>query len=443
MLLNLKNIVVIMMLFIGQLVGAQEITTAEYFWDTDPGLGNGTTLLALDGNLDEAIEDLFNGILVSPPVGLHTFNVRVKGLENTWSNTFKYVVNVTAQTLITRDLKVVQAEYFWDIDPGQGSGTVILALDGNLDEAIESLFESSLASPSAGLHKFNIRVKGQDGGWSNVFSYVVNVGTSVITTRDVKVIQAEYFWDADPGQGSGTIILALDGNLDEAIEDLFDWAIASPSAGLHKFNIRVKGQDNGWSNVFSYVVNVGTTTLSTRDLKVVQAEYFWDTDPGQGSAITILALDGNLDEAIEDVFSNAIGFPTVGLHKFNLRVKGVDNSWSNVFSYVVNVNDPVLLSRDVKVIQGEYFWDTDPGLGNGSAILALDGNFDEAVEEVFENTLSSTTIGIHLFSIRIKGVDNSWSNTFKHVVNVLDSNSYVGVDTTILCRFYIHSPKWR
>ena len=52
-----------------------------------------------------------------------------------------YVINVENETLLTRNVKVTQAEYFWDTDPGAGNGTVLLALDGNLDEAIENLFE--------------------------------------------------------------------------------------------------------------------------------------------------------------------------------------------------------------------------------------------------------------------------------------------------------------
>lgn len=427
----IRHIILIAVLLVGSFSFAQEVTVAEYFWDTDPGVGNGTTLLAEDGNLDEAIEDLFTNAVSVPAPGLHTFNVRVKGLENTWSNVFSYVINVTSPTLTSRDVKVIQAEYFWDTDPGAGNATTILALDGNLDEAIEDLFTSAVSIPTNGLHTFNIRVKGQDNGWSNIFSYVVNIGAPSLTTRDLKVIQAEYFWDTDPGQGSASPILALDGNLDEAVEDLFEDSVSIPSNGLHTFNIRVKGQDNAWSDVFSYVINVGAPTLNTRDMKVIQAEYFWDADPGQGNGSTILALDGNLDEAVEGLFEDSVSVPANGLHTFNIRVKGQDNTWSNIFSYVVNVGTPTLITRDLKVIQAEYFWDTDPGQGNGSPVIALDGNLNEAVEDLFQNNLSSPSIGAHVFNLRVKGGDDNWSDPFQYVVNVLDSNTYVAIDTAI------------
>lgn len=419
------------MLVLSHLTLGQEIVQAEYFWDTDPGAGNGTSFPATDGSLDEAIEDLFSNAVSIPSPGLHTFNVRVRGLDNTWSNTFSYVVNVTSPVLSSRDARIIQAEFFWDIDPGQGNGTPILALDGSLDEAIEALFSSGIASPAAGLHTFNLRVRGEDNSWSNIFSYAVNVKMLTLNSRDARITQAEYFWDTDPGQGNATPILAADGALDEVIEDLFDGTLASPPLGLHTFNIRVLGEDNTWSNVFIHTVNVKTNTIITRDVQVVEAEYFWDTDPGQGNGTTILALDGNLDEALEDLFTNAVSIPTNGLHTFNIRVRGIDNAWSNVFSYVVNVGTPTLVTRDMKVIQAEYFWDVDPGAGNGNQILALDGNLDEAVEDVFKNTLTSTTVGLHTFNLRVRGEDNSWSNTFQYVVNVLDSNTYVTIDETI------------
>ena len=58
-----RNLFIIAVLFLSTLSYSQSITEAEYFWDTDPGVGNGTTLLALDGNFDQAIEDLFLSLI--------------------------------------------------------------------------------------------------------------------------------------------------------------------------------------------------------------------------------------------------------------------------------------------------------------------------------------------------------------------------------------------
>ena len=254
------------------------------------------------------------------------------------------------------------------------------------------------------------------------------IGSSSIAQQ---VIEAEYFWDIDPGQGNAVTILALDGALDEEIEQLFTNNVNIPSVGIHTFNIRVKGDEGSWSEIFSYVMNVSTQNLSTRLTHVVQAEYYWDVDPGQGNGIVILALDGNLDDAIEDIFSNSVTIPTSGVHTFNLRVKGNDGFWSNSFSYVMNVSNQDLISRLTNITQAEYFWDADPGEGNGYPILAEDGNFDDAIELLFSNTLNMPSTGIYIFNLRVKDVNSYWSTPFQIAVEVTNNTSTSTIDTLI------------
>ena len=45
-----------------------------------------------------------------------------------------------------------------------------------------------------------------------------------------------------------------------------------------------------------------------------------------------------------------------------------------------------LMAQNKQVTQAEYFWDTDPGQGNGTALTAVDGNFSDAIEAVLLNT---------------------------------------------------------
>ena len=43
--------------------------------------------------------------------------------------------------------------------------------------------------------------------------------------------------------------------------------------------------------------------------------------------------------------------------------------------------------RDLIITESEYFWDTDPGAGNANTMLVFDGNFDDMLEAIFEDTL--------------------------------------------------------
>ena len=84
--------------------------------------------------------------------------------------------------------------------------------------------------------------------------------------------------------------------------------------------------------------------------------YYWDTDPGLGNGISFVAIDGNFDLSIT--------VPAQGV-LLSLRLKDEDC--------------PALSSRTILIQAAEYFWDTDPGVGNGTPLLAFDGSFDQAL----------------------------------------------------------------
>ena len=70
--------------------------------------------------------------------------------------------------------RLLQAEYFWETDPGPGNGFPLSAVDGGLNTAFEQAMASA-TTPATGLHKLGIRVKGNDGTWGNLLSAVVDV----------------------------------------------------------------------------------------------------------------------------------------------------------------------------------------------------------------------------------------------------------------------------
>jgi hypothetical protein len=391
-----------------------QIIQAEYFFDNDPGAGSGNALLAQDGNLDNAIEGLFkNGINTgSLSVGVHTFNVRVKDANNVWGPVFKTLIHVS-NTLTVRSLNVIQAEIFWDSDPGQGNGTPLVAFDGNFDSALETVSQT-VSVPTNGAHVLHIRIKDAANNWGPTFKYVVNV-INPLTIRNARISQAELYWDTDPGQGNGTPLLAFDGNFNDAIEV----AVANtsqPSVGNHILNVRVKDANNNWGPVFRTVVQV-TTPFNFRTIKIDLAELFWDTDPGAGNGTPMLAFDGNFNDAIETVFKN-ITPPALGNHLLHIRVKDGIGTWGPTFRYVINITNPLTL-RTIKVTQGEFFFDTDPGQGAGFPLVALDGNFDNAIEALNQNWSFLPDTGFHVLNVRAKDANNTWGPVFRTVLRVL------------------------
>lgn len=145
------------------------------------------------------------------------------------------------------------AEYFWDVDPGEGMATAMTASDGSFDESFEIAVEAALASPpSDGVHLFGVRMMDFNGNWGPVYKQVVAVTNN---PRDIKITQAEYFWGfLDPGEGMALQMVAFDGAFDQAIETAFSNGLTSPGIDTVLFNIRVKDEDGNWGPLFKRVV---------------------------------------------------------------------------------------------------------------------------------------------------------------------------------------------
>lgn len=102
----------IIALFMVMLCPAQvSISQAEYFWDTDPGTGNGTPVLAADGTFDDVAEQISQTDIATPGVGLHKFCIRIKDNTGVWGPVFTNIIEVQSNEGFTK-IAVSQAEYF-------------------------------------------------------------------------------------------------------------------------------------------------------------------------------------------------------------------------------------------------------------------------------------------------------------------------------------------
>jgi hypothetical protein len=171
-----------------------KITASEYYWGIiDPGNGNGTALTADDGLFNEVVERVIANYTNSQTiVGPVLFNIRVKDLNNQWGPTFKKVVFILpGATGSFRQVNLTKFEYFFgNFDPGEGLGTTIIAFDGALDEAVETVFRSQVTwDVTSGPILFNIRAKDYENKWGplfkkTVFPYGANPNENLIQQGD-------------------------------------------------------------------------------------------------------------------------------------------------------------------------------------------------------------------------------------------------------------------
>ncbi len=414
----MQRVILLFALLLNQWVGGQSLLQSEYFWDTDPGQGNAVPLIPIDGNFDQAMESIFTNSANLPAVGNHILHVRVKGLDGTWGPTFKKFFRLTNNTATNLEVKLSQAEYFWDSDPGLGNGTTLFVFDGNFNQAFETVFVNTAAMPFVGDHVLHVRVKAQDGTWSPSFRKVFRLMPNTTTNLGVKLTQAEYFWNDDPGVGNGFSLLSFDGNFNQALETVFQNNATLPVMGNHVLNIRVKAQDGSWSPSFRKVFRFVPNNNTNLGVQITQAEYFWDADPGEGNGLVLLAFDGNFNQALETVLNSGIDLPTQGDHLLQVRVKAQDGIWGPTFRRVFRLSSNNNTNFAVTVTQAEYFWDTDPGIGNGSTLLAFDGNYDEALEVVSQSLVITVDSGLHVLHVRTRALDNQWGPVYRKVIGV-------------------------
>jgi hypothetical protein len=101
----------------------QTINRAEYFIDTDPGNGSGTAVTVSTPSANVNLNFNINTNALS--TGFHTLGFRVKQNNGLWghpSHTSFYITPLTPSAS-----NLVDAEYFFDNDPGFGSGTPFLS----------------------------------------------------------------------------------------------------------------------------------------------------------------------------------------------------------------------------------------------------------------------------------------------------------------------------
>ncbi len=213
---------------------------------------------------------------------------------------------------------------------------------------------------------------------------------------------AEYFFDVDPGAGNGNALSVPTG---DTINDTVTVNTTGLSPGFHYLFIRVKDTNNTWSLYESRIVHVYDTTLAT-SASIDSAEYFFNTDPGADSAIVAVISPG--DSILDTVLIPTAGL-SLGFHHVYARVKDTANAWSHYEGMNFYLYDTVpaasILSPPIEA--AEYFYDTDPGTGNG---IAFSG-FSPADTIQATDTLATAplTAGTHYVFLRVRDTMNVWS----------------------------------
>jgi hypothetical protein len=215
------------------------ISKLEYYLDIDPGFGNAVPVTFVPGSKVSAAFPV--NIPVNGP-GMHYVCLRAMDVNERWSAVSYYpFVDLTS----TVNPEITGIEYFIDTDPGFGSGVVVPVTPG---EKVNVVFTPSTAALDAGTHFLCVRAKNQAGGWSTLKQYVFS---KVQDTR-LPVASMEYFFDTDPGFGSGYPI-----NMDpgQSVVAQFSADTTGLLQGNRLLMVRAKDLAGNWSIVQDTIFN--------------------------------------------------------------------------------------------------------------------------------------------------------------------------------------------
>lgn len=366
-----------------------QVDLVEYFFDTDPGLGNGEIVDVSDAS--DATVNISNIDITGLEQGLHIMYARSKDVNGVWSLTQKQLI-LRSQTPPLID-EVTEIEYYFDTDPGIGQANPISLTSASDISNLSATISTNGLTP--GLHRLHIRSKGTNGQWSLARSHTVFFDASSGSLQDIE--QVEYYFDTDPGLGLAyAISITPNTDLDNLTTSI---DISGLDAGIHFLYIRSRDAQNRWSLVNQKIITINNASNASGD--IVMAEYYVDTDPGFGQG-SPLSLTPDMDIAALNRTISTTGL-SQGIHMLMLRTKDEYGRWSLTRGY------PFLLSSGSieNITALEYYFDTDPGYGQAQPIAVSEAQDINNINATIST--SGLTKGIHKFFVRSRNSKGEWS----------------------------------
>lgn len=238
---------------------AQPVSALEYFFDQDPGVGNGTPLMVSAG---DTVLNTYSFPLSGLGPGFHQVMVRAFDADGTWSLYAKRSFFVQGGAQTGAPPLASPAEYFLDQDPGIGNGTPISLASGDTSSWSGIVPLNGL---STGFHSLFMRVLNTDGSWSQYQKRTFYLQDSTARLA-APLVAWESYMDQDPGTGNGALTYFA-APVDTA-QFLAGIPVAGLTMGAHRLFVRFLDADGDWSAPSAQDFEIGSCAVPQPDISV-------------------------------------------------------------------------------------------------------------------------------------------------------------------------------
>ncbi len=378
------------------------INKIEYYLDTDPGYGNATNL-SFSGTTNATAN--INLDLTPISAGVHIVGIRSRDANGAWSIDNKWIfLKPYPNAGAVLQPNINRVEWFLDTDPGYGNATPISIVPAQNLAALA--INIDLIPLSQGVHIVGIRSRDANGVWSLDNKWIFlkpypNVGA----TPQPNINRVEWFLDTDPGYGNATPISIVPAQNLAALAINID--LIPLSQGVHIVGIRSRDANGIWSLDNKWIFlkpypNVGATPQPN----INRVEWFLDTDPGYGNATPVTIVPAqNLAALAIDIDLAPLN---QGVHIVGIRSRDANGAWSldNKWIFLKPYTNAGAIPQP-KIVRVEYYLDSDPGYGKGTAITITSAT--NISNLIFDADISVVANGAHKLGIRSLDENGAWS----------------------------------
>jgi hypothetical protein len=293
------------------------------------------------------------------PSGQGSFPVLVDLLANTSSDT--YLLPVTYSAFSDGETPIVQAEYYFDNDPGFGLASPV-TLEATLNIS-DGFFTADINALTDDFHSIGLRVLDGNGNWSlTEFDEFEKIGLAPLPSLSL------ISYDFNEGPDFITTIESDNPNEDETEATFMqDFDFSNLPEGINTIRVRATDEFGMQGITFTTILLVLPDPIQEPDL--TRVEYWLDIDPGFGEGQQIFIQPGlNLfDEQIDFILENV----ELGPHKLWVRFKDNNGAWSvshleqihvidEAFEILDSDNDCNIDVVDLLALLGEFGCSEDP-----------------------------------------------------------------------------------